>query len=55
MDSLSSGKAQTAQAIFMAPILLAFLIGSLPVLLPVMIYRWIVDKPQKRAERSNRR
>ncbi len=30
-----------ATAIFGAPILLAFVIGSLPALLPVLLFRWI--------------
>lgn len=46
MDSTSPRNLQALQAIFMAPILLAFGIGSLPVLLPLLLYRKFARRPQ---------
>jgi len=40
---------QTAQTLFMAPILLAFVIGALPILLAMTIYRKLTARSQKPA------
>ena len=42
--SADSPALRAAQTLFMAPILAAFLVGSLPVLLPVALYRALAAK-----------
>jgi len=44
MPAVSLPALLTAQRLFMAPVMAAFLIGSLPVLLPVVIYRALTRK-----------
>ena len=34
----------TAETVASAPILFAFVIGSIPVLLPLLLYRWIMRR-----------
>ena len=47
MDSASLRNVRAVQTVFMAPVLLAFMIGSLPVLLPAMLYRRFARQAQK--------
>jgi len=46
MNILPTGGAMTKlQAVFFLPILLAFTAGSLPILLPLALYRWASGGP----------
>lgn len=44
MAALPDNNLRTVQAVFMAPILTAFVIGSLPVLLPFWVYRKLASR-----------
>lgn len=41
--SLYPKSLKIASILFAAPILFAFLIGSLPVLIPVLLFRWLAQ------------
>jgi hypothetical protein len=42
---MAASALERTQTVFMAPVLLAFVIGSLPVLLPLMLYRKLASRP----------
>lgn len=54
MNSLSQQvKSLTiAEAVFAAPIIFAYVLGSLPVLIPILLFRWLLRPAKPGADES---